>query len=376
MNNTKRNIFLIPLSFFFIFFGFGTAQQYLVILFTAQGRGNLALVSLFILYTTFLATGVVAAKIIPWLGGLKKSLLIGAFTYALFTASVAVNSAMLLYITSIIIGIGAGLLWISSGQIIRDSSAAQDVGRNFAYQTIGLYIGNILGVNIGLYLVQAFSAERVYFILTVSILLGLFVNFLVIPVKEGIEPSPFKPYYMFNKNMLMLLPLIFSAYFLQAQVFTAINLIIVSLFGLGSIGLAITAIKVSNIVGSLSGGKISGRYNKSSLLIFMVLMALLGVALMIWTHSLTFIILSAILLGFSMAVIYPVCLAWLNETIPAENYIYALGVFHVYSNLGIISAITANLKLSSGVSFIPGIIALALAIPGIIMFKQAAKKLI
>jgi len=376
MNNAQRNVFLISFSFFFIFFGFGTAQQYLVILFAEQGRGNLALTSLFILYGAFLATGIVAAKIIPLFGGLKKSLLIGGLTYAIFTASVAINSAMLLYIASILIGIGAGLLWVSSGQIIRDSSNERTVGRNFAYQTVGMYGGNILGINIGSYLVQVFSVERVYLVLTASILLGLIFILWVRPVKGEIKPSPFKPYYMFNKKMLMLLPLVFGAYFLQAQVFTAVNFIIVSLLGVSSIALMITIIKISNIVGGFSSGKISGWYDKSNLLILLILMALLGVTLLIGTRTLIPVIFSAILLGFSMAAIYPVCLAWLNETIPAENYIYALGVFHVYSNLGMLSAILANLKFNSGVSFVPGIAALALAFPGIVMFRKATKKLI
>ena len=119
MTNARRNIFLIPLAFFFIFFGFGTAQQYLVILFSTQGRGHLALSVLFILYGTFLFISIVVAKIIPWLGGLKKSLLAGAFTYFLFVGSVAINNTALLYIASVLIGIGAGLLWVSSDKLLR-----------------------------------------------------------------------------------------------------------------------------------------------------------------------------------------------------------------------------------------------------------------
>ncbi|MCX6723534.1 MAG: hypothetical protein NT094_05775 [Candidatus Staskawiczbacteria bacterium] len=156
MIDSRRNILFISIAFFFIFFGFGTAQQYLVILFSAQGRGGLALSSLFILYGSFLLTGIVVAKIIPWLGGLKKSLIFGSLTYFLFVASVAVNNMFFLYAASVLVGVGAGLLWVSSGQIITDSSGEHTVGRNLSFQMIGMYSGNILGIYSGSYVVNSF----------------------------------------------------------------------------------------------------------------------------------------------------------------------------------------------------------------------------
>ena len=74
-----------------------------------------------------------------------------------------------------------------------------------------------------------------------------------------------------------------------------------------------------------------------------------------------------------MAAIYPVCLAW-QRKLPAEEYFDALGIFHVYSNIGVLFAIVANLKLSAEASFIPGIIALLLALPGIVLFRNLSRK--
>lgn len=374
MTSIRRNIFLISTAFFFIFFGFGTAQQYLVLVFAAQGRVYLALSVLFILYSTFLFTGIIVTKIIPWLGGLKKSLFIGAFTYFLFVASVAVNNTAILYAVSILIGVGAGLLWVSSGQIIADSSDEHTVGRNLAYQMIGLYSGNILGIYTGSYLIQTLSVKQTYLLLTLSILCGIFFLPGVQPVKEEIKNRLFKPYYMFSWQMVVLFPLIFGANFLQTQVFTAMNIIIVNLLGIGSVALLVTMIKVSNIVGSFSSGTISGWFSKAILLAILVVVAGLGIFLFIGTQIRALIFLGTILIGFSMAAIYPVCLAWLKEKLPAEEYLYALGVFHVYGNLGVLGAITANLNLSVDFSFIPAFIALFLAIPGIVLFNNLFKQ--
>ncbi|OGG71126.1 hypothetical protein A3F27_02170 [Candidatus Kaiserbacteria bacterium RIFCSPHIGHO2_12_FULL_53_13] len=369
-----RNVILISLAFFFIFFGFGTAQQYLVILFNQQGRGHLALASLFLLYGAFLIAGIFISKLVPLLGGLKRSLMIGASTYALFVASVAFNNMPLLLIASVVIGIGAGLLWVCSGQIIADSSNERTAGRNLAFQIISQNGGNIAGIYTGAYLVRAFSLENMYLLLTASVLLGYIFLPWIRPAKEEVKEHVFKPYYAFDRRMLVLFPLLFSAYFLAAQTFTAMNVIIVTLLGVASVPLVISVLKVSNIIGSFSVGTISGWFSKAGTLSMLVLISLSGVYLFTQTYTLLPLIVGAILLGFSMSAIYPVCLSWLKERLPSEEYLYALGTFHVYTNIGVVSAITANLWLPSGTSFIPGVIALIFAIPGVLAFQTLTKK--
>ena len=104
----------------------------------------------------------------------------------------------------------------------------------------------------------------------------------------------------------MLFPLIFAADFLQAQVFTAINLIVVSLLGLSSIAFVITIIKISNAVGSFSSGPLAARYNKPTTLYLLVVMAFAGSLVFISAGTLYPILSGALLLGIAMAAIYPV----------------------------------------------------------------------
>lgn len=366
----KRNIIFIALAFFLIFFGFGTAQQYFVILFKAQGKGVFALASLFTLYAAFMISGIVAAKIIPFLGGLKKSLILASLAYALFTASIASSNVPLILLASVLIGFAAGILWVSSGQIIADSSDKASLGRNLAYQVIGQYSGNILGIILGSYFILALPMQAAYAIFTAFVLAGSFLLLWIKPIKEELKPRPFRPSYIFEKRMPLVFPLIFGANFLQGQVFTALNLIVVSLLGIGSVAAVITVVKVANIIGSFSNGSLSARYNKPKLLIILVTIGLLGVGLLLAARGFMPVIASALLLGFSMAAIYPVCLAWLHEKISAYDYIYALGVFQIYSSLGIVGAILSNMLLGSNASFIPGIIALAVAIPCLMVYDR------
>ncbi len=365
-----RNVVLVSCAFFFIFFGFGTAQQYLVILFSELGHGSLALTSLLLLYSAFLLTGIIVPKFVPILGGLKSSLILGACTYVFFSVAVALDIVPLLLFASVVIGIGAGFLWVTSGKIITDSSEAHAVGQNLSLQQIGMYSGNILGVWIGGFLVQTLSLQNMFALLAFVTFLGTVLLFFVLPVREDVQTRPFKPYYLFAPHMLMLLPLIFGAYYLQAQVFTAMNLAIVGLVGIGFIPLIISVLKVSNIIGSFSSGTLSGWYSKSGLLITLVAIALCGIVVFTLFSTLSSLLLGAILLGFSMAAIYPVALAWLKEKLPGDEYLYALSTFHVYTNIAVLGAIGVNLYLPAQTSFIPGALALLLAIPGIIMFQK------
>lgn len=365
-----RNVYAIATAFFFIFFGFGTGQQYLVVLFNEQGRGHLALVTLLILYIAFLLTGIIVPKLIQMAGGLKRSLLLGASAYAIFTASIAINNTPLLFLCAAIIGVGAGLLWVSSGQIITDSAPKDQVSRGLSYQVIGMYSGNIIGIIAGGYLIRVLPLGHVYLTLAVVIAIGVMVLFIVKESSGRLSERPFRPSYLWNPLLASLFPLIFGAYFLQGQVFTGLNLVIVNLLGISLIPLIVSIVKIANILGSFSSGALADHFDKTMVLLSLIAIALTGVVFFMFTSSLASYTIGALLLGFSMAAIYPVTLAALKETIPNEEYLYALGTFNVYTNVGTLGSIASNFVLPVGLTFIPGALALMVAIAGIFVFKS------
>lgn len=374
MTQNNKNVGLIAVAFCFIFFGFGTAQQYLVVLFKQSGHGALALVTLLLLYSTFLLTGIMVPKMIPLLGGLKRSLIFGALTYFFFVIAVASMNVPLILFAAIAIGAGAGFLWVTSGKIIADSSSPTTIGRNLSFQQIGLYSGNIAGIWTGGHLVNVLPLAQMYLVLAVAALFGTLILSGVRPIKENAQERPFSPSYLFAPHMLMLAPLIFGAYYLQAQVFTAVNIAIVNLVGIGFIPLIISGLKISNIVGSFGSGTLSDWYNKATILSGLVGIALTGIIVFTFFSTFRTLLVGAILMGFSMAAIYPVVLAWLKEKVSGEEYLYALGTFHVYTNAGVISAIGANLLLPSSTTFLPGMIALLLSFVGIAWFNKHTRR--
>lgn len=368
-----RNVWLISVAFFFIFFGFGTAQQYLVVLFNQDGRGQLALLSLLLLYSAFMITGVFVSKLVPFFGGLKRSLIIATFTYALFTASIAFNNAPFLLIASVVCGIGAGLLWTASTQIIADSSARR-AGRNFALQTAFQNAGNVAGIFVGGYLVGAVSLSTMYLIFAAATLMGPALLLGLRPTREELEHRPFKPFFMFDLRMLALFPLIFGATYLAGQAITAMNVVIVASLGIGAIPFVTSIFRIGNIAGSLSIGAIADRLSKPFLIVVLIGMGLLGVLFFTKSTAEWPLITGTVLIGIALAALVPISLALLKERLHTEEYLYAFGIVYVYTNLGIVIAIISNIYLSSRESFIPGAIAFMLAIPGVFLFEFLTKK--
>ncbi|MEK9153891.1 MAG: MFS transporter [Patescibacteria group bacterium] len=367
-----RNILSISLSFFFIFLCFLTAQQYFLILFEADGKENLALISLVLIYGGFLAAGTVAPSLIARLGGLKSSLIIGASTYALFTAVLTLENTLLLLASSIVVGVGACLLWVASGQIIADESSDKTAGRNFAYQSVATSAGGIAGIILGGYLVAVESASFMYLILAAFGLVGTLILFFLKPIREETKSRPFRPMFILDIRMLSLFPFLFGTYYLLGQLFTATSLIVVGLLGLSSVPALVIALRISNVIGAFGSGIFADRFNKAGILVFVTILSLAGIVLLVSTATMAPILIGTILIGFSGVTSYPVTLAWLKESLPEEEYIYSLGVFHVYANIGVIAALAANMWLSPRASFIPGLAALIIGLGGIVLFEKLA----
>lgn len=367
---TMRNVLLIAGGFFVLFFGFTSAQQYLFVIFQGEGRGDLALVTFIILYGVFAVSGLAASALISAAGGLKRSLLTGACTYILFIASIALNNVPFILVCAGLMGIGATLLWVSSGQMVVDSSTAKTRGRNLALQTMGLYGGTALGVWAGGFLYEAVSVQSMYLLLGGVMLLSLPFFVLTKPVKETAALRVFRPQFLFDHRMLLLVPVIVGAYFLQGQVFTGMNLLVIGAVGIGSLALVISVVRVCNIAGSLGIGILSDYVNKGIVLAGLVGIALAGIFVFTRAEDLPQILFGSVLLGFSMASIYPVCLSWLKEKMRENEYLDALGIFHVYSNVGTLAAFTANLWLPAGATYAPGIAALLIALPCILYFHR------
>jgi len=365
----NKNILYTSLGLFWVFFGFAAAQQYFVPLLKLQGRASLALTSLLILYIVFLFSGVIAPKIINHYGT-KRSLILGAITYGLFSLSIMVNNVPLLICGSILIGFGASLLWVSTGQIITHFSERERVGRNLGFQSSLVLFGTLCGISLGGLLINFLSFQELYLLFSFAIFFGLFFLFKIENDSASVSANKYSPLYLFKPKLLFLFPLIFAAYFFAGQSFSAINLVVLGLYGIGYVAIAAMVYRVSIVLGSLNAGRLVDRYSKEKVIMVSASLGIIGVLLFINTSSLLMLLAGLVFLGLFFSTAYPACLALLREHSPEDEYINYLGSFHVYTNVATVSALVTTKFLDSRQGFEIGLAMLILALPSIFLFQK------
>ena len=366
---SNKNVLFISLGFFCVFFGYGAVQQYLIPLFKLQGRENLAFMSLLFIYGSFLISGIFAPKIIPKFG-LKKSLITGANTYLIYTISIISKNTNFFLLASVLLGIGATFLWVSSGKIITDSSTDKSIGKNLGIQLAGTLLGSFLGIALGGVLLKTLSFNQLYILFASAIVVGL-PFFTKIKFKETITINEkFNMYYIFDRKLIVLFPVIFSTYFLSAQTFSSMNLIALKLFGIAYVGILSTILWIGMVFGALSVGRISDVYKKQTLLYVLTALGIIGALLFIGTSNIILVILGTIMLGIFVSAAYPVCLSLLKQNSSEKEYIYALGAFQVYSNIGLVVGLLFSMNFTPQLIFFLGIIFLFVSFSSIFLYNK------
>ncbi|MEK7150872.1 MAG: MFS transporter [Patescibacteria group bacterium] len=365
----NKNVSLVSMGFFLLFFGFTAAQHYLLPLFKLQGQENTAFISLLLIYFAFFGAGIFAPKIIPSLG-LKASIVIGAFSYAFFALSVVLGMQFITLTASITVGVGAALLWVSGGQIIQNSSSEKELGYNLGFQYASFLFGSLLGTTFGGFFIEAFSLQKLYAWFTVAILCSIPFFLKIQFVESKIEKRTFKLSYIFDKKLVLLFPIIFAAYFLSAQTFTAINLLVLNLFGIKYVAIIAILLRISTIIGALVVGAITDKFKKESTLIILIFIGLAGTLVFIGSPNLTLIMTGTIFMGLFISAAYPVCLSLFKDKTSANEYAYALGAFHVYTTIAVLAAIFSARYLNPTMSFLPGIASLLISFGGVFFFSK------
>lgn len=365
----NKNVFNISAGFFFLFMGFNTAQQYLLPVLKINGRESDAVVSLLLLYSVFLFSNLFAPYFIS-IFRTKKALILGGISYILFCLSVILDQTLVLYISSIFLGFGASLLWISSAQLITDSSRKNDVGQNLGFNLSALLAGSLVGTFLGTFMADEVSFRQFYLILA-GICCSRVLFFIPIKDIERIRiDSKFKISYFFKAQFLLLFPIVFASQFYIAQTFAAINLIVLGAFGIFFVGVFAFIFRISSMAGSFVTGKISDQYNRVLILGIMAIIGLIGSFLFLATAGLVSKSVGILLLGIFTAGSFPVSLSLLKKSTTKNNFVYILSAFNITSNLAVLTALFGTKFMDVYDSFIPGILLLVFSLPALLLYNR------
>lgn len=303
--------------------------------------------------------------------GARWVLIIGSGAFASFVASVAINgSAVLLYVTSILAGFGSAFVWTAGAEVIRQSSSTVNLGGNLGFQSAVYWLGSWLGVASGAFLLESLSLSNLYGIFLAAILFSGLFFWGIKSSEEFTKQDRVDLGYAFNRKMLLLSPAVVGTFFLASLGFSALNLIAVG-FGLGFVGLLSTAGQASRILGGGLSGWLSDRLPKEFLLYTLLVFALIGTGLVILVPYASAILSGAVLLGVALAAVYPVTTAFLSKKITTKEYTKATAVFFLYTGIGSVAALLTTLMVDPRTSFLPGILMLVAAFPGVYFFARS-----
>lgn len=333
----NKSIASITMGFFFIFFGFDGAQQYLVPSLEKVGLGSLAINSLLILYSIFFISNLFGPQLISILTP-RLSLIIGSLTYALFSITIPFHNAFLLYFSAAALGVGATLLWNASGQIMAQASSAPRFGANQGLKYSALQIGAALGSIFGAILLTRATEMQMFISLAACTLLGcIFLATIPISVNTDTTFKENSSNSIFLK-LFILAPPVFAGYFLMMLGFSSIKILVLERFGINGVALIGPSIRCSSAAGALIGGILAVKYNKKRLLTCAITLALLGTIILAISSDLSLACFGSICVGLSFAGIYPIVTSLIKGQ-KEINFDQANGTFHIYTTSGMLAGL-------------------------------------
>ncbi|XP_077269145.1 UNC93-like protein MFSD11 [Temnothorax americanus] len=135
MNRSTLNVILLSVGFMLVFTAFqtmGNIEQTILDSIKKERKGEFkadAYISLAIIYAVFATCNWLAPSYIS-VTGPRVAILTGACCYVLFIASFFYPHEALLYSMSVLVGIGAALIWTGHGQYLTENSDNETMSRN------------------------------------------------------------------------------------------------------------------------------------------------------------------------------------------------------------------------------------------------------
>ena len=354
-----KEIKILSLSFFIIFFAYNGIQQFLTAYFSELnvvkvGFWSLILIYLFLLITNFFS-GFIVSKF-----GVKKCLVFGSLFYSLFIFTLVTKIPPFIYLASALLGFGASILWTAQGTFLVRASEQQYYGKNSGFFNTIFQMGSVLGIIIFSILIVKFSFKSPLLIFGTFTLIASIVFLMLKNVEPKVIDSKnrfriFKKVFT-NSTALKFSLIWFSFSLIIASVSGQFPLEIKKYFGLGSIGFITPIFYFLPIIFSYYIGKTSDIKGRKLFLILAYIFALLGLSLFIiqiqFGLSKIFFILSFLLISLGFALFAPLRYALLGDISSDSNLEYLTALSLSAMNSGYVIVFLLNMYLPAIFSYL------------------------
>jgi len=322
------NVALLGFFFFLLFFAYNTTQNFETTL-----NDTLGFWSLSILYFFFSISNFISSNIVRRLG-VKFALFVGGIGYTQFIVANIYPAPYILLPSSVVIGIGAAILWNAQGVFLAVSSTEKNIGMHsgmfFSLFQLNLIFGNLFAA---VFLSFGWNTALLFVILSVVATIASFAFLLLrvpkpssnSPLEDVKEPSILEVFKIFkNRTWQLLICISIYSGLTQSLNYGSFT----SLIGnTQTIGYVMAVYGVADCLGSIANGTVSKYIGRRATIMIGSFSATVGYVLTVMiassenleTNYIWLFYVSGIFLGMADAVFNTQLYAILGSFFPTDS---------------------------------------------------------
>lgn len=303
---------------------------------------------LIVLYASFTVCNFLAPKLMEKLG-LKATMMIGALTYAAFIAGLAFVSIEIIFTLSVLLGLGAAMLWNAQGVYLVLAADREKLGTASGLFATAWGLGSVAGIALTGQVLEYLPIGLNQFFILASFfpVLGAIILIGLQPIETSGRPQSifssisvvFKLLRSRTINRLSLIWILMIAQLTFS--FSVMPLLIQQRMGAGVAGI-LGALPYLAMVGfSLVSGVMTDRIGRKQMTIWGTAISLAGLAVLLRLTPLT-LIAAAILLAIGFALIRTLTFVLVKD-ISTQQLLSSINAYlYVISNLTVIAVLWAG----------------------------------
>lgn len=271
----------------------------------------------------------------------------------LYILALPAKSILLLYVSSILLGIAASFLWTGQVSYLIRVSGARSYGTNAGFFISILSIGSAIGILFAQLLINSFSFSIFFIIASVFPLIAFaFLFFLKdVRVERTVNRLQLLLTTMSSKTAFRLSAIWFSFHFIVGLGIGIIPLEIKNTLGFSYIGLLSSVRWIIPIVLAYFIGRFSDTYGRKKMIIFSFAVALFGYIAFYFSQSPFFLILGIVLFALAIS-LKAVALGLLGDVTSETNLEFITGFLLIAENLGLLTAVILSTIIQTKIVYL------------------------
>lgn len=336
----SRDVKLLSFAFSIIFLGYASVGQYLTVYFKQTTNPEAGFVSLILTYFFFTIFCPIAPFFINKIGT-KKCMMAASIIYGEFILSVLTVNPAFVYLSSVLIGFGAALLWVSQNIYLIRKSDEKSYGKNAGYFNTISVLGSAGGLLIIGFLAKNIPLQTLF----VPFSIFPFIGFLVLSLLGDIHVKSKRNELQLilktfkSKTALLLCSFYFMFAFVSGLVFSIIPIEIKNQVGLQYVGFLSAIIFVMPAFVAYIFGKTSDFVGRKAMIMVSYITSITGLLFIYFAAGVISLLIAVTALALSNAIARTMGPALSGDVSTKENLENNSALFATAQNLAVTAAI-------------------------------------